>query len=81
MTLKSNGKIINALYHPKRYNLPSSKPKQELLASKLGLRNKFARNPLIILKLLIHSFHMTSLMIKYVTIQCLGLDSKIKCQL
>ena len=39
MTLKSNGKIINALYHPKRYNLPSSKPKQELLASLVSVIN------------------------------------------
>jgi len=39
MTLKSNGKIINALYHPKRYNLPSSKPKQELLASLVSIIN------------------------------------------
>ncbi|KAJ6976783.1 hypothetical protein NC653_028837 [Populus alba x Populus x berolinensis] len=29
MTLKSNRKTVKALCHPKRYDLPSSKPKQE----------------------------------------------------
>ncbi|KAJ6881534.1 hypothetical protein NC651_028198 [Populus alba x Populus x berolinensis] len=66
MTLKSNRKTVKALCHPKRYNLPSSKPKQRGgTSSKLGLHNKIARNPLILFKILLQSFHMTSPLVNY----------------